>query len=715
VVVTLPYKFSYMMMNEVSFDRDVDEDLYDPDENGILDYGSDDGNVDVEFENVGNRIGKAVLKKRETVMTAFHEFLVRIHHEPDELNDFSLVQLMDMKDLIGRFSDYLMKVRELSCAKSNQNYISCLKEMIIERQPNSNILHGHWYTRFRANIDKMYVDAAKENGTTLHKDSNYTNVNDFATLCRSLFVDNTPMSISMRSLLCFEWYCHGRINEVAEHLYSNKFGAYFGTGIRCMTGRFLRGKTYREDDILFMIHATDWLICPIHSFASLLACNNITLKLYPFIAERRGGDSVNQLLKRKCEEHDNLTSRLTSKCFKTGAATALNEHPNSKETNIFLRLGHEMKNIQTSYNYVLKTTKTESQTARLMSGWNDPSYGGLCPWIESIPENERESFQYYATAVIGCQYMTPNLVLLTAVVLVMNYKAVLRQYPNSILIQKMDCHGVMRATLEAWSDFLQKEYIQLNSHYLPVNSIRDDSNVSTYDIKTFMEQTIRQQGDTRVQINERFMLYDQRMQQIVQQNELMLQLLRQSTTSNNATHSSSSQRNSQQRSTLITGHFNATNSVNSNTFVVSTRFPPELLSRKSLPVSDFFLRWFKQELYNIVCQSDEESRSLNLFKNAMRLFKRFLPDNSLIDKRPSNGHTALRAWLLNLGDLSVAVEERALAFCEHHKRPIVNQVRQRKLRPFFEGTYKRLNELSFYPNIQFPSPINVIDRCTPMI
>jgi hypothetical protein len=104
----------------------------------------------------------------------------------------------------------------------------------------------------------------------------------------------------------------------------------------------LRGKASRND-ILFMIHATDWIICPIHSFASLLACNNITLKLYPFISQSRGGDNVNLLLKRKCREYDSLTPKLTSKCFKTGAATSLNEHPNSKETNIVLRLGHQVK------------------------------------------------------------------------------------------------------------------------------------------------------------------------------------------------------------------------------------------------------------------------------------------------------------------------------------------------------------------------------------
>jgi hypothetical protein len=86
---------------------------------------------------------------------------------------------------------------------------------------------------------------------------------------------------------------------------------------------------------------------------------------------------------------------------------------------------------------------------------------------------------------------------------------------------------------------------------------------------------------------------------------------------------------------------------------VSTHFPPELLSRKSLPINDFFLRWYKQELYNINCQSDEESRSFNLFKNAIRLLKRFLPDNSILEKRPISDHTSLRAWLHSLEPVGV--------------------------------------------------------------
>ena len=689
------------MMNDVTIDDiDIAEGDFDD-----IDSTGDDADI---FENVGDRIGKAVLKKRATVLTAFNQFLMRIGYVPNNFDELSTNQLNNFRDVMGQFPDYLMKVRKISNIKSNQNYISCIKEMIISRAPNSDIVQGAWYTRLRTNIEKMYVQAAMDNGTTLYTDSNYTNEHDLATLCRSLITDNTAISISMRSLLCFEWYCHGRINEVAEHLHSSKFDAYFGNGIRCMKGRLLRGKTSREDDILFMIHATDWTICPIHSFASLLACNNITLKLYPFISQSRGSDNVNLLLKRKCREHDSLTPKLTSKCFKTGAATSLNEHPNSKETNIVLRLGHQVKKMQTSYSYILKTTKIESQTARLVSGWNNPLYGGICPWIEAISENERESFQFYAINLIGCHHLTSNLVLMAAVVLVMNYRTVRRQYSQSILIQRMNDHGVTREQLECWCDVLQKEFVRLNARYLPVNAIRDDTSIHAFDMKTFMDKSIKEHEETRVQMFQQ----NQQMVLLMEQNQQIIQLLQE-----HASSTSQSSRSTIRRNTLITNHFNRNaNSTDRDTAVlaeVSTHFPPELLSRKSLPISDFFLRWYKQELYNINCQSDEESRSFNLFKNAIRLLKRFLPDNSILEKRPISDHTSLRAWLHNLGRLSATIEDRSLAFCEQHKKPNNNPVRQRKLQPFFEGIYKRLNELSFDRRVQFPTPVGVVDRCMP--
>jgi hypothetical protein len=79
------------------------------------------------------------------------------------------------------------------------------------------------------------------------------------------------------------------------------------------------------------------------------------------------------------------------------------------------------------------------------------------------------------------------------------------------------------------------------------------------------------------------------------------------------------------------------------------------------------------------------------------MLKRFLPNNFILERRLISDHTSLRS----------------LAFCEQHKKPNNNPVRQRKLQPFFEGVYKRLDEFSFDPRVQFPTPVGVVDRCMP--
>ncbi len=268
------------------------------------------------YENLGSKVRKAVMQKRKTAIAAFNAYLTKIKYQPSDFNQLSAAQLLQFQEVFGCFPDYLMRERKLSDSKSNQNYVSCIKTLIETRAPDSDILQGRWYSQLQQKIKKMYVEQAQSNKTTLTKDGNLANHRDLMTICRKLFTENTAQSISERNLICFEWYCCGRITEVTDNLTSDKFDAYFGNRILCMKGKVLRAKTYREDDVLFILHASDWLICPIHSFASLLACGDATMKLYPFIAANRGGHYVNDMLKRKFEEEDGLTPKLTSKCFR---------------------------------------------------------------------------------------------------------------------------------------------------------------------------------------------------------------------------------------------------------------------------------------------------------------------------------------------------------------------------------------------------------------
>ena len=659
------------------------------------------------YENLGSKVRKVVMQKRKTAIAAFNAYLTKIKYQPSDFNQLSAAQLLQFQEVFGCFPDYLMRERKLSDSKSNQNYVSCIKTLIESRAPDSDILQGRWYSQLQQNIKKMYVEQAQSNKTTLTKDGNLANHRDLMTICRKLFTENTAQSISERNLICFEWYCCGRITEVTDNLTSDKFDAYFGNRILCMKGKVLRAKTYREDDVLFILHASDWLICPIHSFASLLACGDATMKLYPLIAANRGGHYVNDMLKRKFEEEDGLTPKLTSKCFRTGAATHLNEDPASKERNIILRLGHEMKSIETSYNYILGTSKTESQSARLMSGWSSPEFGGICPWMEAIPDSDHDAFTLYAADLIGCRNLKPNMVLLAAIILVLYYKKVSMDYPESLLLKKMNSKSVRKEQLQIWCDALNKEFLKLNAVYLPIETINDDATINVHDMKTFMTRTVEEQQNIRIIVQQQNEQLQQQCHELQRQNELLQALIN----AINSNYTTPSRRSTSNRSSLITSHFNttSTDNNNNNNQTTSAEFPTEwLISRKSVCVGAFFQRWYKDEIYNVISTDDKEVECMNRFKRAITLFKHFLPDNAVLDRRPNTNSSSFRAWLLNLEELSVSVQDNAIAFCSRH-RPTKNQVRQRAIMPYYEGIVRRLNEL-VKDAVDLPNPANVIDR-----
>ena len=83
------------MMNDVTIDDiDIAEGDFDD-----IDSTGDDADI---FENVGDRIGKAVLKKR-------------VGYVPNNFDELSTNQLNNFRDVMVQFPDYLMTVRKISC------------------------------------------------------------------------------------------------------------------------------------------------------------------------------------------------------------------------------------------------------------------------------------------------------------------------------------------------------------------------------------------------------------------------------------------------------------------------------------------------------------------------------------------------------------------------------------------------------------------------
>ena len=226
-------------------------------------------------------------------------------------------------------------------------------------------------------------------------------------------------------------------------------------------------------------------------------------------------------------------------------------------------------------------------------------------------------------------------------------------------------------------------------------------------MKTFMTRTVEEQQNIRIIVQQQNEQLQQQCHELQRQNELLQALLN----AINSNYTTPSRRSTSNRSSLITSHFNttSTDNNNNNNQTTSAEFPTEwLISRKSVCVGAFFQRWYKDEIYNVISTDDKEVECMNRFKRAITLFKHFLPDNAVLDRRPNTNSSSFRAWLLNLEELSVSVQDNAIAFCSRH-RPTKNQVRQRAIMPYYEGIVRRLNEL-VKDAVDLPNPANVIDR-----
>ena len=106
-----------------------------------------------------------------------------------------------------------------------------------------------------------------------------------------------------------------------------------------------------------------------------------------------------------------------------------------------------------------------------MSGWSSPEFGGICPWMEAIPDSDHDAFTLYAADLIGCRNLKPNMVLLAAIILVLYHN------PESLLLKKINSKSVRKEQLQSWCDELNKEFLKLNAVYLPIETINDDATI----------------------------------------------------------------------------------------------------------------------------------------------------------------------------------------------------------------------------------------------
>jgi hypothetical protein len=104
---------------------------------------------------------------------------------------------------------------------------------------------------------------------------------------------------------------------------------------------------------------------------------------------------------RKAGAGEGLTELLTSHGGRHGGAESANEHPDIMIHWLVHRGGWTLSAMQTIFNYIAGTSKTDSRVGRVLSGWRHASQGGVCPSFGALPEDEHDLFALYTCRLLG--------------------------------------------------------------------------------------------------------------------------------------------------------------------------------------------------------------------------------------------------------------------------------------------------------------------------
>eukprot|EP01032_Pedospumella_encystans_P026139 gene26139-29528_t len=241
-------------------------------------------------------------------------------------------------------------------------------------------------------------------------------------LARSLFKINTVESLLDRDLINKLRHSLGRVTEIAAVKCSD-YSLYKGRDINTLSVHITRLKTGVEQDVTLFMDRDEYLLCPIHSLATICVVGTCSTAVYPHITTKCEAQHVNRLFTRLSDaaaddpspEAAELTPGLVSHSPRHGGTTEANESAFIQPSWLVARGGWTLGRIEQLFAYIAGTRKTDARIARILAGWEDPDYGGYGLTIECIPVADRDVFH--------C--------------LLLHYEQVLLEFPHSKLIERM--------------------------------------------------------------------------------------------------------------------------------------------------------------------------------------------------------------------------------------------------------------------------------------
>jgi hypothetical protein len=159
-----------------------------------------------------------------------------------------------------------------------------------------------------------------------------------------------------------------------------------------------RAKTNGTQQLNVFLHHHNWTICPMHALGSMIAVNKkASHRVFPGVVKKNESKHVNKVLKGLYEEWvlqggleknngvplgeapDSPFMLYTSHAQRHGSAESSNEHPDIQTQWIIPRGAWTLDQIQTLFNYIAGTAKSDKYLGRVLAGWPSATAGGFCP------------------------------------------------------------------------------------------------------------------------------------------------------------------------------------------------------------------------------------------------------------------------------------------------------------------------------------------------
>jgi hypothetical protein len=440
------------------------------------------------FKNIGAHVGDSKASAMRTAMGHFNGFL-RMLNESDpekyphtEFQQIPPADFLNFRDIFGQFPSYIQEKTNVSKGGTTLNYVTQIKDAIQKINRESDIL-GPWYTTLRSNVEGEYRVQCALNGEKYSDSAPAMTREDSIYIAKVLFRQNTNESLMDRDLLNNLRHTMGRVTEIA-HIQCKDYSLYKGNGCHTLSVHVKRSKTGVEQDITMFTDRDNYLICPIHSLATLCAVTSCSASPYPQVFEKNEANHVNRMLTRISEgakeddapEAQNLTEDMTSHGGRRAAATIANEHLQIQPTWIIQRGGWTLGRLEQIFAYITGTRKTDSRVGRVLAGWADPDYGGCGLTIEAIPIGHRDLFRWFAIELLGAadfpEQSKAGLQELLCCTLLLHYEEVLADFPESKLIERMQSTSrVTKEVLLVWATSVRKFWVRQNSRFLPLDSM----------------------------------------------------------------------------------------------------------------------------------------------------------------------------------------------------------------------------------------------------